>query len=262
MRFDGDFSCPLLDCINLSKNNIKTIKNLSSLTQLNSIILSHNCIQSVEDVVHLLQVPSLQTVDLQHNKISDPAVVDILSQLPDLRVLYLQGNDVVKKIPHYRKTIISKIKELKYLDDRPVFDDERRRVTAWAKALNDGLSLEMAQQAEREEILKIRKEQQDADERNFRAFEDMMIAARQRIQNDAVQVEINPFSGESIIPVPESEALKEIREARWKVNENTTPNQNCDAAVQPIWDCPEVSVEDIGVEIQNDESGTDLAALD
>ena len=46
-----------------------------------------------------------------------------------------QNNTVVKDIKHYRKTIISQCVHLKYLDDRPVFDDERRRVTAWARAL-------------------------------------------------------------------------------------------------------------------------------
>jgi len=41
------------------------------------------------------------------------------------------GNPVVKDIKHYRKTIIAKCKALRYLDDRPVFEEERRRVTAW-----------------------------------------------------------------------------------------------------------------------------------
>lgn len=36
----------------------------------------------------------------------------------DLRVLYLQGNPVVKLIRHYRKTLVSRCANLKYLDDR------------------------------------------------------------------------------------------------------------------------------------------------
>lgn len=36
----------------------------------------------------------------------------------DLRVLYLQGNPVVKLIRHYRKTLVSRCPNLKYLDDR------------------------------------------------------------------------------------------------------------------------------------------------
>lgn len=46
--------------------------------------------------------------------------------MPKLAVLYLHGNEVCKKIEHYRKTIIHRLPNLKYLDDRPVFEDERR----------------------------------------------------------------------------------------------------------------------------------------
>ena len=46
--------------------------------------------------------------------------------MENLAVLYLHGNDVCKKIQHYRKTIIHRLHKLKYLDDRPVFEDERR----------------------------------------------------------------------------------------------------------------------------------------
>ncbi len=36
-----------------------------------------------------------------------------------------------KKIKNYRKTLIFKIKNLRYLDDRPVFPEERRFVEAF-----------------------------------------------------------------------------------------------------------------------------------
>jgi len=54
-------------------------------------------------------------------------------KMPDLRVLYLQGNPVTRKIPNYRKKIIFSIPSLKYLDDRPVFDDDRRAAEAFSK---------------------------------------------------------------------------------------------------------------------------------
>jgi dynein assembly factor 1 len=53
--------------------------------------------------------------------------------MPALAVLYLQGNEVTKKIKNYRKVLISKIPTLKYLDDRPVFEEDRRFAEAWAK---------------------------------------------------------------------------------------------------------------------------------
>ena len=51
---------------------------------------------------------------------------EILMKMPNLAVVYLQNNRFNKKIAHYRKTLISKMTNLKYIDDKPVFDDERR----------------------------------------------------------------------------------------------------------------------------------------
>jgi len=88
----------------------------------------------VDDLRGLLECPSLTTVDLQNNKIDDPAVLDeVFCQMPQIKVLYLQGNPVTSKIKNYRKTMISKIPTLKYLDDRPVFDDDRRNAEAFAR---------------------------------------------------------------------------------------------------------------------------------
>jgi hypothetical protein len=42
------------------------------------------------------------------------------------------GNTVISKIQNYRKTIVSKIQTLNYLDDRPVFEKERLTCNAWA----------------------------------------------------------------------------------------------------------------------------------
>ena len=58
-------------------------------------------------------------------------VLGILKQLPDLRCLYLKGNPVVSNIRHYRKVVIAAIPTLTYLDDRPIFDTERRCAEAW-----------------------------------------------------------------------------------------------------------------------------------
>ena len=214
-----------LDSINLSKNFITKIQNLSHLKKLTSLNLANNNLNSIESIEHVLLIPSLQTLDLQQNKINDILIVDIVSKLPDLRVLYLQGNPVVKAIPHYRKTIVSKCKNLRYLDDRPVFEEERRRTDAWAKALEEG-GIEAAQEAERNMIATIRQEKLDNDERNFRMFEEMMKeglkerARKEAERNAAIAQEnrINPFSGEDIIDVPESDDLKKAREQRWALS--------------------------------------------
>jgi dynein assembly factor 1 len=226
-----------LDNINLSKNFIRKIEGLTHNKKLTTLNLANNHLSTYDGIVELLNYPSLQTVDLQHNRIDDPAVVDIFAQMSNLRVLYLLGNPCVKQIKHYRKTVISRCKDLRYLDDRPVFDDERRRVDAWAAAFNaEGGNLDLANEAERLEIKQIRKEKDEKDEHNFKAFELMMkegqeirrvreaAEAAERVANgedpkeitDYTPGEVNKFSGEEIIPVPESDEVRKLREARWK----------------------------------------------
>lgn len=215
-----------LDSLNLSKNFIKTIENLSHLKQLTSLNLANNTISTLASVEHVLEIPSLQTLDLQYNKIEEEGIVDILSRMPDLRVLYLMGNPCVKHIKHYRRIIVARCKNLRYLDDRPVFDEERRRCDAWVVAY-DKYGIDAAMEAERNELNFIRKEKEEADERNFRAFEQLMIEGREiRRLREAAEAEaggvapaagttINPYSGETIIHVPEAEELRVAREARW-----------------------------------------------
>jgi len=219
-----------LDTLNLSKNYISKIKGLEKNTKLTNLNLANNVLTTSQSIEHILKIPSLQTLDIQHNKVDDPAVVDILEQLPDLRVLYLMGNPVVKKIPHYRKTLIYRIKNLKYLDDRPVFDEERRRTIAWYQAFLEG-GVQAAQVAERAEIDAIRDEKKAADERNFRAMEEMMreglaIRAEREAAAAAAAAEqglppppptssaVNVFTGETVIPVPESDEVRKVREER------------------------------------------------
>jgi dynein assembly factor 1 len=93
-------------------------------------------------------------------------VLDVLVQLPRLSVLYLQGNGCVKRIPHYRKVVVARLPHLKYLDDRPVFDDERLRAEAWFEAFEAG-GLPAAKEAEKLEIERQKKEKEERDLRNF-----------------------------------------------------------------------------------------------
>jgi hypothetical protein len=171
-------------------------------------------------------------LDIQSNRINDVDIVDILAQLPNLKVLYLQGNEVVKHVKQYRKTLVYRCRKLKYLDDRPVFDDERRRVEAWGKALEaSNGDMKAAQEAERDEMDAIRREKKERDEKNFLYFEQMMIDGRRKRREeeerkrkaenperseDQAKEEINPFSGENIIPVQDCAFLQHEREKRWE----------------------------------------------
>ena len=44
-------------------------------------------------------------------------------KMPNLAVIYCMNNGFNKKISHYRKTFIVKIPTLKYIDDKPIFED-------------------------------------------------------------------------------------------------------------------------------------------
>lgn len=45
----------------------------------------------------------------------------------------MKGNPCLRKISMYRKRLTSGMKNLHYLDDRPIFEIERLSAEAWAK---------------------------------------------------------------------------------------------------------------------------------
>ncbi|EPZ34909.1 outer arm dynein light chain 1 [Rozella allomycis CSF55] len=149
-EIDGLENLEQLDSINLSNNLIKKIKGLSTLSKLTTLNITHNYLSTAEDIERLVDCPSITTLDLSHNKIEDVNVVDIFEMMPNLRVLNLMGNPVVRKIKNYRKTIISRLANLTYLDDRPVFDNERKQVEAWAEGGYEAEKEERHRQKEEE----------------------------------------------------------------------------------------------------------------
>ena len=74
-----------------------------------------------------------------------------------------------RKIDYYRKKIISDIPNLKYLDDRPVFEEDRRRAEAWARG---------GMEEERAEMKKIKKEKEDKHWAQHEAFQIMIHKAK------------------------------------------------------------------------------------
>ncbi|XP_039518550.1 dynein assembly factor 1, axonemal [Pimephales promelas] len=140
--------------LNVSNNYIKVIKNISCLSELSTLQISHNTLENVCDMEELSHCPSISVLDLSHNRIRDPALISVLERMPDLRVLNLMGNEVIKKIPNYRKTLIFRLKNLTYLDDRPVFPKDRACAEAWAAGGLEGerKEREMWQTRERRKI--------------------------------------------------------------------------------------------------------------
>eukprot|EP00928_Gymnodinium_smaydae_P082872 TRINITY_DN66141_c0_g1_i1.p1 TRINITY_DN66141_c0_g1~~TRINITY_DN66141_c0_g1_i1.p1 ORF type:complete len:584 (-),score=123.03 TRINITY_DN66141_c0_g1_i1:65-1744(-) len=166
-HISGLETCTQLWNINLSNNFITRISGLSHLKNLNTLCIAKNRLgaEGVEDLAELAET-TICSLDIQDNLIWDPDVVpEVLMRMKGLRVLYLKGNECTKKIPNYRKTVTQHCEDLRYLDDRPVFEDDRRAAAAFNRG---GL------EEERAERRRIREEKNAAHDRNMRAFQDMI----------------------------------------------------------------------------------------
>jgi dynein assembly factor 1, axonemal len=53
--------------------------------------------------------------------------------IPQIKCIYLSGNPLVREIGHYRRTIIGRLPNLLYLDQRAVDKEERILAEAWIK---------------------------------------------------------------------------------------------------------------------------------
>ena len=149
-----------LKTLNLSQNRITKVENLSGLTSLETLNLAKNAISGSEALEGLLECPSITNLDLSSNELEDATVIDtVITRLPRLSCLYLKGNPLVRKTKHYRKTLITKLPRLAYLDDRPVFELERIAAEAWATGGKE------AEKAARQEF----KNKKDNEDRGTRA---------------------------------------------------------------------------------------------
>eukprot|EP00347_Sterkiella_histriomuscorum_P004474 403360327 len=120
--------------LNLSHNRIKKIEGISNLVSLKSLDVSHNIISELEGFEQILTCPSLTSVDLSNNQIDcQEEIVPFFSQCQNLACLYLKGNPCVRKVSMYRKRLTVGMKNLYYLDDRPIFEIERLSADAWAQ---------------------------------------------------------------------------------------------------------------------------------
>lgn len=170
-RIEGLDELKELYNLNLSDNCITKIENLGNLPKLSNLLLKRNRI-GLEGIIDLAGLGELQSdvtvIDISDNRIDDSLNIildDLLVKIVNLRVLYLQGNECTRKLPNYRKSMISKLKELRYLDDRPVFEDERRFAEAFAKG---GL------EEERKERSLYKKEREEAEVKRIKDFQELI----------------------------------------------------------------------------------------
>ncbi|KAM9733228.1 dynein axonemal assembly factor 1 [Menidia menidia] len=214
-----------LSTLNVSNNYIQVIENISFLPELSTLQISQNKLETVEDIEHLRQCLAISVLDLSHNRLHDPKILSVLEAMPELRVLNLMGNEVVKKIPYYRKTIIVHLKQLTFLDDRPVFPKDRACAEAWATGGLEGEQKEREQWDTRErkkiqdsldEMTMIRKKAMER--RRLRELEDKeereATSSPEAEENDTEIV--SSCQGENVQPTDSLHAHKEFLQSQSK----------------------------------------------
>jgi len=145
-QMKGLDQCTKLGAINLSENFVTKIEGLEKLTELHTLQMAQNQLATYDDLIALRDCPSISSLELNKNKIEDPKVMNILATMPNLKVLKLDGNPITRKLPSYRKATICRLKNLTYLDDRPVFPDERMLCEAWGRGGVEAEKIERTRQ--------------------------------------------------------------------------------------------------------------------
>lgn len=168
--------------LNLNDNFITTVEGLDRNKELESMQLKRNKIgvNGLSDLLHLTRLKKLSSLDISNNFIDGDAeeYIKILEQCPSLAVLYMQNNPICNKISNYRKTLIARLKNLKYLDDRPVFPEDR----IFAEAFHfHGI------EAERKAREEWKKEEEQRHWKNHEAFKAMLYGPRRQSASDQVQ---------------------------------------------------------------------------
>lgn len=161
-----------LRTLDLSNNKLSGVEGLSELRELATLNLSKNDIADAGGLEELTTLPSLCTLDLSDNLLVESLpVYDVVIRCPAVTCLYLKGNKLVRNTRFYRKTTLSALPQLSYLDDAPVFDIERRAVAAWAEG---GREAEMKVRQE------IRAEEGETSRRQTRRFFEWQREVRER----------------------------------------------------------------------------------
>lgn len=193
--------------LNLNDNMINFVEGLENCDRLETLYLKKNRLGKdkrgdIESLRGLLDRPSINTLDISDNYLTDPAIVDeILIKMPNLRVLYSSGNEFTRKYKNYRKAVIAKIPCLKYMDDRPVFEEDRRRAEAF---------MEGGIEAERAEMKKIKKEKNDKHWANHEAFQIMINKAREEKRLKAEEKEDKKLTMKEMMAKAKAEKSKKM----------------------------------------------------
>ena len=179
-----------LSILNLSNNKIQSIPNISYLEQLDNLYVSKNYFSTIQNLEGLLQLKSLSLLDIQNNpfSVTPDELIEFLNKLEKLKVLYLKG-DITRSIPNYRRTLIVKIKNLTFLDDRPIKNEDRVGAIAFFEG---GYKAEkearIKYREENDKVVQIRKREKEMLETSFEE--------RKKMALNSLQLEYNQRKNE------------------------------------------------------------------
>lgn len=162
-----------LDTLVLSSNYISKIEGLSGCKNLTTLSIDHNRIKEAENLIGLTEAPTLTILNMNDNQIKDEQFAEIIRPLTLLRVLRMNGNEVTRNMKNYRRRITLEFEDLKFLDDAPVTDEDRRLALAWSKG---GI------QEERKERDLIKKEKEEKHTENMKKFHELVNEGKRKYE--------------------------------------------------------------------------------
>jgi Leucine-rich repeat (LRR) protein len=123
-----------LHTLNLSHNHIRKLEGLECLENLKTLDVSHNLIADIKDCEQAVHLPALTSFDLRDNHISQhEEILPFFERMPKLNLLYLRGNPCVRNISQYRRSMTIAIPELVYFDERPIWKIDRLGAQAFLR---------------------------------------------------------------------------------------------------------------------------------
>ena len=160
---------PSLRLLDISNNSIGSFAGISNAPGLETLLAASNRVtnlQGLEPLGHLV------TVDVSQNCISQADhALPLLFQKKTVRTCMLQGNQFVRTTPSYRKVVIAQMPSLRFLDQYPVFPEERSCAEAHAIG---GVEMEKAKRMENE-----RREEEER-KKQFLFFSEARATVRER----------------------------------------------------------------------------------
>ena len=218
MDVEGAVRLKRLVTLDISENHVDSLEGLRGHPALATLVAAGNRLADVASVDALRACPALSSLDLSDNKLRDASVVEFLTS-PDagladrLALLKLRGNPAVGETRSYRKTVVSRMRALNYLDDAPVFPKDRRLAEAWSRG---------GVEEEREERRRIFDDEQKRRERQARNFDAMVSRAkRDAAARDAAGevTEPNPYRFMSESAAAEARLMLEENVPEWRIEE-------------------------------------------